>query len=338
MKGLQRDLFLSPRFMLLNGQTLPSWPARAPEEVPALGAFTGEAICPIAPQPSTPSGEVPSALTRSGAAQQDLTRLTPGVRELKFSIVTACQNNVRSIGACLASVDAQCQQSLEHVVVDLDSSDGSLQRILRNRHRLTIVFGRHSDSLFDAWNRGICHTTGDVVGFLNATDVYPHPQLLSGVARAFSDPGVSAVFGNVHVIQKTPQSGVLNTRQTGDLSAQQLRMGWAPPLETMFVRRAWLDQIQRLSPQLSLAADFDAVRRLFALPGFRAVYLDTPVVSKRPAPSPWREPRRHLLHAMERLACLRRLDLATGDAAAPRSIGRLFYMLRHMPPVARLDP
>lgn len=338
MKGRQRDLFHSPKFRLWNGQTLPSLCAFDPAEFHALGVFTDEGGRPIAHPPSKPSGDALSSLPCAGAVKQDLTPLNPSIHALKFSIITACQNNVQSIGACLASAEAQSQQSLEHVVVDLDSSDGSLQRILRHRHHLTIVFGRQSDSLFDAWNRGICHTTGDVVGFLNATDVYPHPQVLSGVARAFSDPGVSAVFGNVHVMQKSPRSGVLNAHRTGELSAQRLRMGWAPPLETMFVRRAWLDQIHRLSPQFLLAADFDAVQRLFALPGFRVRYLDTPVISKRPEPSPWREPRRHFRHAMERLACLRRLDTATDDAVPRRWLGRLFYLLRHMPPVARLNP
>lgn len=342
MADLQRDLFRNPEFLLVSGLTcaapqcdgLPTGDtvqkdlsdhtavdARAPR--PRLHVVAGPEL-PIVPH------------SRPKRLQQGFIGDMSAAHALQISVVTACQDNVCTVGACLASVQAQNHPKVEHVVVDLDSADGSLKRIMRDRHQLTIVFGRRRDSLFTAWNRGICHTNGEVVCFLNATDIYPDPAVLSRVAKVFAETDVSAVYGNVRHRPSDVHLKVRASKPVGAPSPHRLQQGWAPALDTLFVRRQWLDQVRALATELPLAADFDAVQRLFALPGFRAVYLDMDVVSKPALPSPWRTPWLHWRHTMERLACLHRLEGGFAIRHPVRTMQRLFYMLRKTPPVTGL--
>lgn len=343
MADLQRDLFRNSDFMLVNGLTCaaPRCYQPPPADIVQNGLihhYVVDAAPRLRPRlhvvgsPDLPI--VPHSRPRR--LQRGFVGDVSPMPALKISVITACQDNVGSVGACLASVEAQSHSNVEHVVVELDSVDGSLQRIMRDRYRLTIVFGRRSDSLFAAWNRGLCHANGDVVGFLNATDVYPDPGVLSRVAKAFADPNVAAVYGNAQHRQHGAPTRMETPKPTGAPCAQQLQLGWAPALETLFVRRSWLDQIQALATELPMAADFDAVQRLFALPGFRAVYLDIPVVGKPAPPSPWHTPWRHWRHTLERLACMQRLERESAIKHPVRTVRRLFYMLRKSPPVTGL--
>lgn len=340
MADLQRDLFRNPGFLMVNGLTCPAptcdqTPAARDGQDEPGGDVKNDSTSPR-PQLQVVGGpELPIVPhRRPRRLQRGFVGNLPPEHALKISVITSCQDNVRSVGACLASVQAQSHPSVEHVVVDLDSTDGSLQRIMRDRYRLTIVFGRRSDCLFASWNRGICHANGDVVGFLNATDVYPDPSVLSRVAQAFEDPDVSAVYGHAQHrppgLQPAWQPPMVVPR------VQKRELGWAPALDTLFVRRQWLEQIRALATELPLAADFDAVQRLFALPGFRAVCLDMPVVGKPAPPSPWHTPWLHWRHTLERLACLQRLEREHPAKHPWRTLRRLFFMLRHSPPVTGL--
>lgn len=85
------------------------------------------------------------------------------------SIVTATYNAASTLRHCLASVGAQTA-SVEHVVVDGGSSDGTLTIIEEHRHSLARIVSEPDRGIYDAMNKGLRLATGEVVGILNADD------------------------------------------------------------------------------------------------------------------------------------------------------------------------
>ncbi len=209
----------------------------------------------------------------------------PGAQPLcapTFTIVTSCKDSAQTIEDCVNSVARQSFTSVEHVVVDRHSRDDSMERIYAQRERLSIVYGNAADSRFQAWNRGIGHAGGDVVGFLDARDALADPEVLMRVANVFEDPAVSAVYGDVLCVDQRDLRRVRRRRHLGPISPTRLARGWVPPTQAMFVRTSWYRGIDGFAPGMRFAADYAASLRLFSHPAFNAVYLGEPVVRQRP--------------------------------------------------------
>lgn len=116
----------------------------------------------------------------------------------RVSVITPCLNAARTLAATLASVRAQDHPALEHIVVDGGSTDGTVE-LLRGAEDVRWI-SEPDRGLAHALNKGIAMASGDVVGELNADDVYA-PGALRAVAAAFRDhPEAEWVTGYCPII------------------------------------------------------------------------------------------------------------------------------------------
>lgn len=101
-----------------------------------------------------------------------------------ITVVTPCLNASETISETLASVRAQDYPSVEHVVVDGGSTDGTVELLAA---AVGVRYVSEPDrGLSHAMNKGIAMATGDVLGWLNADDLY-ESGALAVVGRAFAD-------------------------------------------------------------------------------------------------------------------------------------------------------
>jgi glycosyltransferase involved in cell wall biosynthesis len=114
-----------------------------------------------------------------------------------ITVVTPCFNAAATLPATLASVRAQ-DLPVEHLVVDGGSTDGTVGLLERAEG---IRWISESDrGLAHAMNKGIAMVTGEVVGELNADDVYA-PGALRAVAEAFAaQPDAEWLTGRCPII------------------------------------------------------------------------------------------------------------------------------------------
>jgi glycosyltransferase involved in cell wall biosynthesis len=103
--------------------------------------------------------------------------------EPQISIVTPCLNAAGVIRDVINSVKQSSTGAIEHIVVDGGSTDGT-QEILQEYDHLILIF-TPDDGPYDALNTGFAHALGDVMGWINADDLYV-PRALDVVADIFS--------------------------------------------------------------------------------------------------------------------------------------------------------
>jgi glycosyltransferase involved in cell wall biosynthesis len=103
---------------------------------------------------------------------------------VSFSIVTPCLNGEATIAEALRSVRNQRYEPLEHVVVDGGSTDRTME-IVRGAGDHVRWVSEPDRGLSDAMNKGIAMAQNDVIGWLNADDLYL-PGALQAVADAFA--------------------------------------------------------------------------------------------------------------------------------------------------------
>ncbi len=116
----------------------------------------------------------------------------------RLTVITPSFNAAPTIAEALASVRAQGRDDVEHLVVDGGSTDGTVD-LLRAAPGIRWI-SEPDRGLAHAMNKGIAMARGDLVGELNADDVYV-PGALDAVVAAFAaHPSAEWVTGRCPII------------------------------------------------------------------------------------------------------------------------------------------
>ena len=178
-------------------------------------------------------------------------------------------------------MQAQRHVAVDHVVIDGASTDGTREWLAARAGEFGTFVSEPDDGIYDALNRGITRARGEVVGFLHADDLFAHDRVLARVAEAFEDPAVQGVYGDLCYVEQQDTSRVVRYWQAGAFSRAKLARGWMPPHPTLYLRRHCYDQLGGFDTRYRIAADYHSILRLFAQPGFKAVYLPEVLVKMR---------------------------------------------------------
>lgn len=200
---------------------------------------------------------------------------------ISFSVITACFNSAQTIGDALSSVVVQSYPKVEQVIIDGGSHDGTMDVVSRLGGRVARIVSEPDNGIYDALNKGICRSNGDIVGFLHSDDFYADSEVLSRIAQAFEDPSVHAVYSDLQYVLKADTSRVLRYWRAGEFSKRSLYRGWMPPHPTLYVRREWYDRIGGFDVNYRISADYDFILRLFMAHGFKSAYLPGVTVKMR---------------------------------------------------------
>jgi glycosyltransferase involved in cell wall biosynthesis len=123
----------------------------------------------------------------------------------KISIVIPSYNKQRYLKQTLDSILQQEYANFEVIIQDGGSTDGSLGIIKEyaNKHQKVIRYESKKDNgQLDAINEGVKKTTGDIISFINADDIYLK-NCFKTVSKIFlNNPGIVWVAGGGIVINE----------------------------------------------------------------------------------------------------------------------------------------
>lgn len=202
-------------------------------------------------------------------------------KNITISVVTVTWNCAKTLQDCLESVANQVHTSKAHIVIDGASTDGTIDVINQHIDQITIFKSEPDQGIYDALNKGIHLATGDVIGFLHADDLYASNEVLSKIARAFEDPTVCAVYGDLDYVSQGNAGKIVRRWRSNPFNPSDLDWGWMPPHPTLYVRREWYERIGGFDINFRISADYLSILNLFTLSGFKAVYLPEVLVKMR---------------------------------------------------------
>ncbi|MBK1718332.1 glycosyltransferase family 2 protein [Thiocystis violacea] len=205
---------------------------------------------------------------------------------MQLTLVTASYNAVQTLAETLGSVGVQQGLTLEYLLIDGGSSDGTVDLIRAESARPGTPVSRWQSEpdrgIYDALNKGIALATGEVLGFLHADDVLAHPRVLQRVADCFADPSVMACYGDLDYVWRDEPARVARHWSSGPFDPKRLRWGWMPPHPTLYVRRSWYEANGVFDTRYRIAADYDLMLRLLSgLTARQVVYLSEVLVRMR---------------------------------------------------------
>lgn len=179
---------------------------------------------------------------------------------MKISVITVVYNACDTIRDTILSVSKQTHSDIEHIVIDGNSTDGTLDIINEYRFSNLEVYSEPDNGIYDAMNKGLQRSQGEVVGFLNADDIFSDCESLSRVEKAFVDPNVEACFADLVYVSKDNRR-VVRRWKSRKFEFGAFAKGWSPAHPTFYIRRSALDRLGLFNPHFKLAADTEFMMR-----------------------------------------------------------------------------
>jgi len=180
--------------------------------------------------------------------------------KIRFSVATPTRNSLEKLKRCVGSVRGQTEVSVEHIIQDAQSSDGTPDW-LENQQGLLAV-SESDKGMYDAINKAWGRASGEFLSWLNSDEQYLPGTLAIVQAYFDANPDVDVIFGNYIV---TDQYGhpVALRREIPFRRIYVVNSFLNMQSATIFFRRKlWDSGILRLDSKYKYSADKDLVLRI----------------------------------------------------------------------------
>ena len=173
--------------------------------------------------------------------------------KIEFSIITPSHNMLQYLPCCAASIEDQAGVEHEHIVIDANSTDGTVEW-LRSKERIRFI-SEPDDGMYDAINKGFTMAQGEILAYLNCDEQYL-PGTLAIVRDYFKKhPKTDVLFGNFLVIKQ--DGALICYRKSNRPKLNYLLASHLYTLScTMFFRRKIIDEHILFDSSFRCIADF----------------------------------------------------------------------------------
>jgi glycosyltransferase involved in cell wall biosynthesis len=190
---------------------------------------------------------------------------------VKVSIITVCYNSARTLQDTIESVLAQTYTNIEYIIIDGGSTDDTPAIIEKYRNRIAHVVSEPDQGLYDAMNKGIALSSGELVGILNSDDLLAHAGVMADIVSAL-DSNTEAICSDVHIF-KNHRDNIVRKYRCTRWKPWMFRLGHQPPHPGFFVRKNCYERLGLFDLQFRRAADFELLLRFIGVHKINTKYL-----------------------------------------------------------------
>jgi glycosyltransferase involved in cell wall biosynthesis len=187
----------------------------------------------------------------------------------KFSIITVCLNEAKSIRATCDSICSQSYIDFEWIVIDGGSTDGTLEILREYEDSIDCLISEPDTGIYNAMNKGAVKASGQYLIFMNGGDRFACADALLMVSKA---PRAQMLYGDVYL---GDPSGDVETYPEVVESGYMLRK--MIPHQATFYQRATFEAVGGYDESFKIAADYDLYVRLFELEGITHQHIPHPI-------------------------------------------------------------
>lgn len=191
---------------------------------------------------------------------------------IKFSIITATYNAAKTFRQAAESVFKQTYPSVEYIVIDGGSTDGTVNILKEYSSRLAYWVSEPDKGIYDAFNKGIRVATGDYIYFLGADDCFFDDNVLSKVSDVLS-PKIDVFSAAVCLVNEFNLEKITGNELARD---QEHYDGEMIPHQGMFVKSDIL-KARPFDASYRLAGDYDFFLFCYFNDKIKFHYADFPI-------------------------------------------------------------
>ncbi len=201
---------------------------------------------------------------------------------MKISVITVVYNGEKTIRDCINSVLFQNYPDLEYIIVDGQSTDGTLTIVRSYGEKIHTVISGPDSGMYEAMNKGIEAATGDIVAILNSDDMYASSDVLEKVSREFEkNKEIGCVYGDLQYVDKNDTSIVRRIWKSKSYTPGLFKRGWHPAHPAFFVRKSVYEKYGLYNTDLRIASDYEMMLRFLEIKKIPSSYIPELLVKMR---------------------------------------------------------
>lgn len=195
------------------------------------------------------------------------------------SIITVSLNSEKYIKDCIDSVNKQDYPLIEHILIDGDSNDQTLNVFKQKSKRRSKYISEKDNGLYDAMNKGIKLAKGDVIGFLNSDDFFFNPNVISKIVSEFKLSNVDATYGDLKYIDL--KGNLTRKWISSKFLSGSFSKSWTPPHPTFYCKKELFELYGVFRTDFKIAADVELMLRFLELKKVSFSYIPNFIVTMR---------------------------------------------------------
>ena len=177
----------------------------------------------------------------------------------KISIITVCFNSEATIEDTIKSVLAQKYDNYEYLIIDGLSKDHTLDIVHKYEKKFKgkmKIISEKDKGLYDAMNKGITLSTGDIIGIINSDDVLIDEFVFQKINDATTNE-TDVLYGNLVYCDSTLKNVVRDY-----ISGKRHKYEWCPAHPTMYIKRSVFDKVGLYNLKYKVSSDYDMMVRI----------------------------------------------------------------------------
>jgi glycosyltransferase involved in cell wall biosynthesis len=199
----------------------------------------------------------------------------------KISIVTVSYNSRNTISETIESVLSQTYPHIEYIIVDGNSTDGTIEIIKSYGNRITKFISESDNGIYHAMNKGIKLSTGDIVGILNSDDVLSDTNILEIIAQSFINNDIDSIYGDVRFIDPKHKNKIVRYYSSKRFHVGRFKFGFMPAHPSFYAKKVLFDQYGYYKEDYVIASDFELLIRFLYTHKITSKYIELPFVTMR---------------------------------------------------------
>ena len=180
-----------------------------------------------------------------------------------------------TIEKTLLSVANQSYENIEHIIVDGNSKDNTID-ICKSYSHISKILSEPDKGVYDAFNKGIKLATGDVIGFLNADDTFYNENSIQDIVDAFSNNETDIVYGNLDYVNE--ESKVIRNWISKPYEKGLVKKAWMPAHPSFYCKKEVYDRLGGYNDSFKIAGDFELCIRFLEINQVPSFYLNKKLV------------------------------------------------------------
>ncbi|GGW83477.1 glycosyltransferase family 2 protein [Salegentibacter mishustinae] len=200
---------------------------------------------------------------------------------MKISIITATFNSEFNILTAISSLKHQEYSDVEWIIIDGASMDNTVETIKTQYSGNLKIISEKDNGIYDALNKGVKLSSGDIIGFLHSDDLFVSKDIISKIETIFQKENVDGVYGDLQYVHKNDTSKVIRYWKSQNFKSSLLNKGWMPAHPTLFLRKKVYKKHGLFNLDYKIAADYDMMLRIFSDKSLKFHYLPQVITKMR---------------------------------------------------------
>jgi glycosyltransferase involved in cell wall biosynthesis len=196
---------------------------------------------------------------------------------MKISIITICLNRKNEIRETIESVLSQTHSNIEYILIDGGSTDGSLEIINSYSKEIDHVISEPDKGIYNAINKGLKLTTGEVIGLLHAGDLFNNKNILSAIQSSFEVNKSDLIYGHSLVFSNS-RDKLVRKNISSPYKENLMKLGWFPSHQSIYFKASVFDKCGFYNEAFKIAGDYEFLLRVLHVFKLKATMVDVFIV------------------------------------------------------------